>query len=118
MSAFLMLMTFASCSARSGEDDFFAGEPVSPDELRRYSDELSETGTTVELPIEDLVKLPKGKIVYWTSGGSVYHIYRGCGRISPGKEVGVGTVRMAENAGVGRLCRTCAKKYAEEVAES
>lgn len=114
MSALLILMSFYSCSALSGEGDFFAGEPVSPDELRRYSEEFSDTGTTAELPNE----LPKGKIVYWTSGGSVYHLYRECGHISSGKEVEVGTVGMAEKAGIGRFCRTCAKKYAEEVTES
>ena len=70
--------------------------------------------TSVQLPAEP----PKGKIVYWTAGGTVYHLYRDCGHISSAKEVETGTVGMAKNAGIGKFCRTCAKKYAEESSEN
>lgn len=116
LAAVTLILTLMSCSpAGSDGGNFNAGYPVSPDELRRYGEELSDgVQTSVQLPAEP----PKGKIVYWTAGGTVYHLYRDCGHISSAKEVETGTVGMAKNAGIGKFCRTCAKKYAEESSEN
>lgn len=114
LAAALILVSFAACSFPSGEKDFFAGDPVSPDELRRYSEEFSDGTDTAEIP----TTLPKRLTVFWVPGGSVYHRYLDCEYIASVKDPEVGSVGAAEKAGIPRLCRTCAKKYAEEATES
>lgn len=108
--ALLISVSFVACSLPSDGKDFFAGAPVSPEELRRYSEELSADSGTSELPTE----LPKRLTVFWVKGGSVYHRYYDCPYIASAKDPEVGSVGAAEKAGVARFCRACAKKYAEE----
>lgn len=47
-------------------------------------------------------------IVYWTEGGSVWHVSRDCYHIK-NKEVSSGTVTEAEMSGHDKGCKTCNK---------
>lgn len=48
-------------------------------------------------------------IVYWTEGGSVWHVSRDCYHIK-NKDVISGTVAEAEMSGHDKSCKTCNKK--------
>ncbi len=46
--------------------------------------------------------------VYWTPGGSVYHIEKSC--LSRSTIIESGTVQDAQNSGKENLCKTCEKR--------
>lgn len=51
--------------------------------------------------------------VYWTDGGTVYHITDQCSHLNNSYELKSGTATAAIEAGKTRLCKTCEKKAAE-----
>ncbi|MCQ2345178.1 MAG: hypothetical protein MJZ82_00225 [Paludibacteraceae bacterium] len=53
--------------------------------------------------------------VYWTKGGSVYHIYEDCQHLDRSDSLFLGTATEAEAAGKQRLCKTCLRRHQTEV---
>jgi hypothetical protein len=105
----LIFPGFVSCSPYSG-DDFYAGRPVSPEEISEIeamiADGAEETAFRPETFADGSPKC------YWTSGGTVWHIDPGCGRISSSSPLSCGTVEEAEADGKTRVCAVCGGKDA------
>ena len=57
------------------------------------SDTNSQTGT--------------GQLVYWTPGGSVWHVTDKCSSLSRSKEIVSGSIASAQAAGKDRVCKRC-----------
>lgn len=65
---------------------------------------------------QEMLKLEQAtENVYWTAGGSVYHIYEDCQHLNRTEELVLGTATEAEAAGKERLCKTCLKRHQAEV---
>ena len=56
--------------------------------------------------------------VYWTEGGTVFHIYSECQHLNNSEELHQTTIDEAEQAGKERLCKTCLKRHEKEAAEA
>ena len=59
-----------------------------------------------------------GTDVYWTKGGSVYHLTEDCQHLNRSDELIVGTVDQALEANKTRLCKTCAKNSSFEIGDN
>ena len=59
-----------------------------------------------------------GVAVYWTKGGSVYHLDQDCQHLNRSDELYEGDVPSATEAGKARLCKTCAKNFGLELGEN
>ena len=104
LPALLMLLSLLiSCSSGKGSG-FYAGEPVSPEDIESIAALLSAE-------ITDRYPLLTGEsgeqLCCWTPGGAVYHLSRECFSLSSSKEVIIGTVEEAILAGKTRCCSVC-----------
>lgn len=104
----LIFMIFVSCSPYS-DDDFYAGRPVSPEEISEIEAMIAAAEETAFRPETFADGSPK---CYWTSGGTVWHIDPGCGRISASSPLSSGTVEEAAADGKTRECAVCGGKAA------
>lgn len=67
---------------------------------------------------EQLKEANVGKVVYWTEGGSVFHLDEDCSHLNRSYELTAGTPEEAEQAGKSRLCKSCEKRHQKEVEEA
>lgn len=49
-------------------------------------------------------------VVYWTEGGSVWHVSKECSSLKNSKNIISGSVEEAQNAGKERVCSRCGKE--------
>ena len=59
-----------------------------------------------------------GVAVYWTKGGSVYHLDQDCQHLNRSNELFEGDVDTAVESGKSRLCKTCAANFGFELGEN
>ena len=103
LAGLLCLLLLTSCE--SGQN-FEAGQSLSPEELASLSAELFTTA-----PEPDTADgFASREIVYWTEGGSVYHLDRDCYHLKRAERVIEGSVKHAWSEGKERVCATCGEK--------
>ncbi len=103
----ILLLLLPSCTP---SDSFSAGQPLTKDELAFLSAELftraDEPATEPTNQYEDR----EPNTVYWTEGGSVYHIYRDCRHLQNSDSIRSGTVLTAQMNGKERVCSECSEE--------
>lgn len=96
----------ASCGRVAASPD--GSGAISREDLIRIKAEL--LGTETDTPLTD-GRTTDTDIVYWTDGGSVWHISRDCsyleGKLPDG--VNAGTEKQAKEAGKTHVCSRCSK---------
>ena len=100
----LTLILFAaflcSCSPYSqGGFEFDPGETLSSEELESLFGETE--------PEETTFVLNENTSVYWTEGGSKYHLFSDCGHLSKSAEIKTGNMAKAAEKGKTECCKTC-----------
>ena len=104
----LLALILAACgnSAR-----FDAGELLTADEVAAQRAWLeaqkSDDGDGEDDPSQE--ETPQNGIVFWLSGGSVYHLSKSCHHVREKEGVLQGTVDEALAAGKLRACSSCGK---------
>ena len=98
-----VLALLCGCSSYSPED-FDAGEAVSPEELESIADLLREADTE-KYPAE--TDENGETVVFWTSGGSVWHASRACPSLSGSSSLEKGSEAEAIADGKDRCCSIC-----------
>ena len=117
--ALLSLLT--SCSILIPNEQVFDGGEILNDakmseikaEILKGEDDKSNTSQVVDESDASNGSGPDSEetsIVFWTSGGSVWHLFEDCGHLKRGKEILSGTVQDAMDAGKEKVCSTCDKK--------
>lgn len=72
------------------------------------SDKQDDTATPSDTLEHDvLVTDPTFRTVYWTKGGSVWHVSRGCSALKNSTDILSGTEDEALAAGKSRVCKKC-----------
>lgn len=108
--AVLLLLTL-SLAACANAARFDAGELLTADEVAAQRDWLkaqkSDDGGGEDDPSQE--KTPSNGIVFWLSGGSVYHLSKACHHVSEKEGVLEGSVDEALAAGKLRACSSCGK---------
>ena len=100
---FLLLALIFLPSCAHSPNDFSAGRPITKDELASLSAELF---TEAEEP-DTADGYHNFETVYWTEGGSVYHLNRDCYHLKRAENVISGSVKHARKEGKERVCSTC-----------
>ena len=103
LMAVLMILTVLAFPACTPSDDFTAGKPLTRDELTSLSDELF---TEAREP-ETVGGFSTQVVVYWTEGGSVYHLSKDCYHLKRAASVESGSVSRAWALGKERACSVC-----------
>ncbi len=106
---FLLLTLFlAACgnTARFDAGKLLTAEEVAAQRARLEAQNSDEKGGDDTLPEDET---PHNGIVFWLSGGSVYHLSEACRYISEKEGVISGTVDEAHAAGKLRACSSCGK---------
>ena len=90
-------------------DRFAAGQPISREELASISEALlaTEPAEPAETNGGNASESGPSGTVYWTKGGTVYHLDPDCHHLRRAAEVLHGTVREAEAAAMEKACRSC-----------
>lgn len=132
ISAFLLLsviLSLSSCDFDESKKKFSGGELLDRERLSEIKGELSESEkesapeereteserieSNTETEAEATTKADESDIktetVYWTEGGSVWHLTPQCSRLSKSKEIISGTVSEAKEAKKERVCSFCGK---------
>lgn len=135
MLVFAQLVVFTSCEFDESKNNYRGGEMIDAEKMSEIKNELLDTDhpgenetashSTTESESEGTQKDTEGTernetesieieggtaiIVYWTEGGSVWHVSRDCYHIK-NKDVISGTVEEAEKTGHDKACKTCNKK--------
>ncbi len=125
----LALLFLAGCSeySRFG-GEFYAGETITPGQIAEISAEIaaakessvsssSATAAKTEKSLVPQTDQTGNIIVYWTAGGSVYHIDRSCSSLSNSTAILSGSMKKAEAAGKERACKRCGGEYVEQTAD-
>ena len=101
---FVAAMLFlCACSPYSqGGYEFDPGETLSQEELESLFGE-TEAETTA-------FTLNESTAVYWTEGGSKYHLFADCAHLSKSDNVKTGNMENAAEAGKSECCKTCKNK--------
>ncbi len=119
----VLALVLTGCSEYSDfSRGFYAGETVTPEQIAAISAGLaasesaaSEGGMTdLKTEAENYTADTDAYgnvIVYWTAGGSVWHIDRNCSALSNSAAVESGTIKEAEMAGKSRACKKCGQNY-------
>lgn len=127
-----LLVFLNGCSEYSKENNgFFAGVPVTPEQMAEISRELAtdvtakapstkestSEDTTDQVPMQNEnttvseiyeTTIPaEPEIVYWTANSSVWHIRRDCSSLSRSTDIKEGSVDDAIKAGLERVCKRC-----------
>lgn len=104
----LLLLCFVACNTHGlFDEDFDAGDPVTPEQLLEISEEIFSATEPAEGETKTEVTLADDAIVLCSKNGSVYHSTRACYHISDSAEIIEGSVADAVAAGKTRLCSTC-----------
>ena len=114
----LSVLLASSCALFITNDVFDGGEPLDSAKMSEIRSEvfgsneptiseeqLSETESETSKRVEE-----ESGIVYWTSGGKVWHAFENCGHLKGSKEILSGSVDEAQKAGKEKLCSSCEKK--------
>ncbi len=91
------------------EETYYYGETLTPEMVESIYAALS-AAVTEKYPTETDAS---GKlVVYWTVGGSVYHVSSACGSIKKLEptEIHSGTVKDALRVGKEKACSVCSKE--------
>lgn len=109
--AVLVALGSSSCSQYVDHDDFYAGEPITPDDIESlYASIVGQSGVEGDGSSEG----SDAVTVYWTSGGSVYHTDPTCGHYADSSEKNQGTIEMAIKLGKKTPCSACRKRQDAE----
>lgn len=109
--AVLVSLGSSSCSQYVGYDDFYAGEPITPEDIESlYASVAGQSGVEEDGSSEG----SDVATVYWTSGGSVYHTDPTCGHYADSSEQNQGTIDIAIKLGKKALCSACQKRQDAE----
>lgn len=103
--AVLMILAVLALPACTQSDDFSAGKPLTRDELTSLSAELC----TEAWEPETVGGFSTQVVVYWTEGGSVYHLSKDCYHLKRAGAVESGSVSHAWELGKERVCSVCGK---------
>lgn len=118
----LILAVFAtSCDIFTPSNEVFkGGEILNAEKMSEIKAEIfgsadETTDSVIETTSNDSSKSENSEVeqpseVYWTSGGSVWHLYEDCGHLKRGKDIISGTVQEAIDAGKEKVCSSCDKK--------
>ncbi len=88
-------------------DRFVAGQPIGREELASISEALLATEPVEPSDGDTSAESYPTDAVYWTEGGSVYHLDPACYHLSRADEVLHGTVEKALAAGKDKVCASC-----------
>ena len=123
ISILLLLLILVSCDTDTVP---LGAVPVTPEMLESVSRSLAEQSTS-DVPIEtqlDTTGISSSQAitaessvsvdavqtmdeVYWTEGGTVYHLRDTCSALKKSKEIFHGTIEEALSARKERACKTC-----------
>lgn len=106
--AFFLIAAALALPACTPSDDFSAGRPLTRDELASLSAELC---TGAREP-ETVGGFSTQVVVYWTEGGSVYHLSKECYHLKRAASVESGSVSRAWALGKERACSVCGDAHA------
>ena len=117
--ALLILLT--SCSIFTPDNQvFYGGEILNDSKISEIKAEIlnnednksegSSSDSENNTPGSEEQDGAEYSTVYWTSGGSVWHLSEDCGHLKRGKVIISGTVQDAMDAGKEKVCSTCGKK--------
>ena len=96
----IMLVFLCSCSSYSqGGYEFDPGETLSQEALESIFSESR--------PEETTMTVDENTVVYWTEGGSKYHLFADCSHLASSKKVDSGKIADAEQIGKGSCCQSC-----------
>ena len=84
-------------------------EQTEPETTAEQSNTTSKTVEITEPSVSEDPAEAVYEVVYWTEGGSVYHITDQCSTLRRSKTILSGTVEEALNAKKERPCKTCTK---------
>ena len=123
----LLMLTIAlsSCGTLFSSDEIFKGGVILDDaKLSEIKAEVfgekgvdedtnrnSANDMTENEPSNDINDSKEPETVYWTAGGSAWHIYEDCGYLKRSKEIFSGSVNEAREQGKEKVCSSCDKKY-------
>ena len=94
------LLFLCSCSSYSqGGFEFDPGETLSQKELESIFGETE--------PEETTFVLNESTPVYWTKGGSKYHLFSDCGHLSKSADIQTGNITKAAENDKTECCKTC-----------
>lgn len=90
------------------------GDEVFCDLLAQYAEQMDAQTAAVAAVLayqqlrETVPKLPETEdAVFWTAGGSVWHVTAECSALAKSKSVLSGTEEQAKQAGKSRVCKRC-----------
>ncbi len=105
----LLLVFLCSCSYYSeGGYEFDPGETLSPEIVDSVF--ATDSGDEVTEKTPAAVKVGADTEVYFTEGGSKFHLYKDCSSLSRSKNVLSGKYSEAKEKGKGECCKYCDKK--------
>lgn len=117
VTAMASVLCVSSCSRYAVGDDFYAGKTVTPEDIESLyaavaaqNGEGDETAEPVTAPTESQSSM----IVYWTAGGSTYHLYPECRHYAKSSEKRTGTLDVAIKSGKKNMCSVCKKQSETE----
>lgn len=73
-------------------------------------DETVDDANEESVPHNDTSEEDEHSTVYWTEGGSVWHVSKECSSLKNSKNIISGSVEEAQNAGKERVCSRCGKE--------
>jgi len=83
-------------------EDFYTGKQLSSEELESLKNKVAET---TAIPYE--TNIDGEVIVFWTSGGTVYHYNRDCSSLARSTTIESGTIEDAVAKGKTKPCSRC-----------
>jgi len=99
---FIVGLTLVGCSNFIyGDEDFYSGKKLSAEDLESIKQSFEETTVPHETDVDGNI------IVYWTSGGTVYHYSKDCSSLSRSKAIESGSIEDAIDAGKSKACSIC-----------
>ena len=100
-----LIMICLLLSSCRGGDGFDGGRPISKEELASLSAALL---TNTAEPEEATRGQAEGfYLVFWTDGGSVYHMTMDCRHLKNAKSIRSGSIQAALDSGKGKACSVC-----------
>ena len=109
----LLLLLLCSCG-EAGSGVWYDGRELTESELEALLAIGRETEETVSLKglvaFREDAPAPNGESVFWTKGGSVFHLSPLCQHLSKTREIYYGTAEDAATQGKERACAACEKK--------
>ena len=120
ISLVLICLLWSSISCQA-QQELSSGVPVTPEMLESVSRSLAETTSASEISKRNDENVsgdsivqdtgaefdPLTDVVYWTEGGSVYHVTDQCSSLKHSANILHGSVEEALMAKKERICKTC-----------